>query len=311
MKLNIENKYCQPDPYVIKSGNKYYMYASGDSGVRLNVSSDRYNWEYKGNCFFHKGMFEYWAPTVIELDGVFYMYVSFRPDGEEDPHQEHIICATSSNPEGPFEYKADIYPPFSIDPHVVKSGNELFIFYSVNDYEAERAGTYIVVDKLLDPFTPANNPKRVVVPSIDEEIFLKDRFKKGQHWHTIEGALYFRKGDYHYLMYSANCYQNVNYFVGYSVAYGHEDDLTKLDFKKYPDDKTYAPLLRKNDEEEGTGHNSVLEDNGRFFIYYHGRDLGILLPGVEQRTARAIEVLPQDGKLVLKKLNSKEDLLVK
>ena len=39
-------------------------------------------------------------------------------------------------------------------------------------------------------------------PTIDEEIYQKDRFKKGQHWHTIEGAFYFYKEGTHYLMYS-------------------------------------------------------------------------------------------------------------
>ena len=32
----------------------------------------------------------------------------------------------------------------------------------------------------------------------NEEIYQKDRFKKGQHWHTIEGAFYFYKEGTHY-----------------------------------------------------------------------------------------------------------------
>lgn len=95
--------------------------------------------------------------------------------------------------------------PFSIDPHVVKSGNDLYIFYSLNDYDAKRAGTLIVLDKMKDPLEVENKPKVVVRATLDEEIFMKDRFKKGQHWHTIEGAYYFRKGDYHYILYSGNC----------------------------------------------------------------------------------------------------------
>lgn len=60
-------------------------------------------------------------------------------------------------------------------------------------------------------------------PTINEEIYQKDRFKKGQHWHTIEGAFYFYKEGTHYLMYSGACYQNPTYFIGYSIAHGPED----------------------------------------------------------------------------------------
>lgn len=74
-------------------------------------------------------------------------------------------------------------------------------------------------------------------------------------------------------MYSGACHQNPTYFIGYSVAHGSPDaDLRTLDWKKYPDDTTYAPLLSKNDFVEGMGHNSVIFDNGKCYIVYHGRD---------------------------------------
>ena len=42
----------------------------------------------------------------------------------------------------------------------------------------------------------------VVRPTMDEEIFMRDRFEKGKDWYTVEGAFYFRKGDWHYVTYS-------------------------------------------------------------------------------------------------------------
>ena len=103
-------------------------------------------WKYIGRAIAEKGIHFYWAPCVIERDGVYYMYYSSIPEGETDHHKQAVKVAVSRSPEGPFEYKKTVVPAFSIDPHVVKSGGEYYIFYSLNDYEAERAGTYIAVD---------------------------------------------------------------------------------------------------------------------------------------------------------------------
>lgn len=285
MKLNIHGGLNQADPYVIEYKNKFYLYATGVDGVQLYVSDDMLNFFYQGICFKKEGYKEYWAPSIIEIDNVFYMYVSYMPINEKDVHQERIIVAKSDIPEGPFIYLNELTSPFSIDPHVVKSGDSLYMFYSINDYNAERAGTLIVVDKMLSPTKMNNNPVVVIRPTLDEEIFMKDRFKKGQHWHTLEGAFYFRKGDYHYLMYSGNCYQNEKYYIGYAFCKSKEDDLTKLHFQKYPNENTYHPLVAKNELEEGTGHNSLLEINGHYFVFYHGRDYG-----EKQRSARILEI---------------------
>ena len=295
MKLNFNTNSSQADPYVIKSGDTYYMYVTGREYVNLFKSDNFFDWIEVGNCYQKVGDKQFWAPCVIELDDVFYMYVSSMPIDTEDVHQQKIQVAKANNPEGPFYFVRYLTTPFSIDPHVVKSGNDLYMFYAVNDYEAKRAGTYVVVDKMISPLQMVGKPKAVVRPTLDEEIFMRDRFKKGQHWHTIEGPFYIRNGDYHYLMYSGNCYQNENYFIGYSVAHSKENDLTKLDFKKYPSDNIYAPLLRKNEFEEGTGHNSVLTVNGKTYVIYHGRDYSPNIELNDKRTARICEITFNDG----------------
>lgn len=273
MKL-IDMKGCaQPDPYIIKANGKYYVYATSLEGVELYRADDPFGkWEKLPDCLALDDKYEYWAPSVIEIDGTFYMYVSFMDKSTDDVHQQTMHVLTSSSPEGPFTNPKKIIEPFSIDSHVVKTDAGLFIFYSVNDYEAERAGTYIVVDRMLDPFTPEGKPVSVIRPTLDEEIFQRDRFRKGQHWHTLEGAFYFREGNRHFITYSGNCYQNEYYYVGYAYAETEESDLTKIKFTKYPDENTYCPLLKKNAEEEGTGHNSILDYDGEKYIVYHGRD---------------------------------------
>ena len=297
MKLNISQNRSQGDPYVIKANNKFYLYATHRDGVQLYESSNMYDWEYKGLCYVRCGHKEYWAPAVIELDSKYYMYVSTMPNEEEDVHQQAIQVAVSDTPDGEFKYMNNLTAPFSIDAHVVKSGDDLYMFYSVNDYEAVRAGTLIVVDKMNSPFEMEGNPKIVVRATLDEEIFMKNRFKEGQHWHTLEGAFYFRKGDYHYVMYSGNCFENENYYLGYAVAYGNTNDLRELNFKKYPNEDTYYPLVRKNDIEEGTGHNSLLELDGKYYVFYHGRDINTRVEGMDVRTARICELGVNEEKI--------------
>jgi GH43 family beta-xylosidase len=255
------------------SDGRFYIYATGVDGVHAYVSDHLFEgYRDIGIVFSKKGCKEFWAPSVIELEGKYYMYVSFMPDGEDDVHLQAMHVAVSDKPEGPFACIKKLIEPFSIDSHVVKNESGLFMFYSLNDYEAERAGTYIVVDRMLDPFTVEGKPETVVRPTLDEEIFMKDRFRKGQHWHTLEGAFYFREGDYHYVLYSGNCYETEYYYIGYAVAKTNESDLTKITFKKYPDEATYRPLISANEFESGTGHNSLIKVNGEYYVIYHGRD---------------------------------------
>ena len=290
----------QPDPYILKTAEGYFIYATGAEGVQVYHADSPFGvWEYVGIGLTEEDCHEYWAPCVVSREEKYYMYYSSFPVGHVDVHEQAVKVAVSERPDGGFRYVKTMLAPFSIDPHVVKSGGNYYIFYSVNDYKAERAGTYIVVDKMKDMFTAEGTPVPVVLPSLDEEIFQRDRFRKGQHWHTVEGAFYFRKGNDHFCMYSGNCYQRETYFVGYSHAYGAEDDLRKLKFKKMPRSDVYEPLLCRNGEESGTGHNSVLEEDGKYYIVYHGRDSDPAVGG-ERRAARIREMYADGEKLYLK-----------
>ena len=124
------------------------------------------------------------------------MYNSFeymKDKADKGGHHQAMFVSVADNPLGPFGNAKQILHPFSIDSHIVQNESGLYLFYSTNRFEGDRIGTYIVVDKMLDPFTPAGNPVTVVEPTLDEDIFRRDRYKKGQHWHTIEGAFYFKE----------------------------------------------------------------------------------------------------------------------
>jgi hypothetical protein len=102
-------------------------------------------------------------------------------------------------------------------------------------------------------------------------------------------------------MYSGGCYQDDTYHIGYCYAKSDEADLTKVEFTKYTDDGKFAPVIIKNDFEEGTGHHSVLKYKGEYYAFYHGRDIGIYDKNadyVEERTARICSLEVCDGKIV-------------
>ena len=197
----------QPDPFIFRSNGAFYIYATHVNGVQL-YRSDRLDgdWEYLGLCFTLKGEENYWAPAVIAHGGAIWMYVSTTPAGSANMHEQALKIARAVSPEGPFEYVSELLAPFSIDAHVVEYKKELYLFYSTNDEQAVCPGTYIALDKMLSPTQVEGRPVAVVRPSLEEEIFCRDRFQPGVHWSTSEGAFYFHCGDTHYLTYSGSAY---------------------------------------------------------------------------------------------------------
>ena len=311
--LNIdkENYIGQADPYILESGGKYYIYTTGHDGIYAYESDGLFDgWKFHGRVMTVDDHHGFWAPSVIELDGKFYMYNSFEYYGDEPDqggHRQAMFVSESDSPLGPFGNTKQILPPFSIDSHIVKNESGLFLFYSTNKFEGERIGTYIVVDRMLDPYTPEGKPVVMLEPTLDEDIFRRDRYKEGQHWHTIEGAFYFREGDWHYLMYSGNCYEQPTYYIGYARAKTDETDLTKIKFEKYPDDHTYYPILSANDFEEGTGHHSMIKKDGQWYAVYHARDYddGLGANAFDARNARICKINVNDGILTAERYEDK------
>ena len=262
---------CNPDPYVISHDGMYYCYSTGYYGVNVLRSKDLKSFEHMGFALHDESRVAYWAPAVFFYQGLFYMYYSAIPKGETDPHKEFLQVAVSDNPLGPFVYKKTLFDEFSIDPHVVLKNGQLYLFYSVNITEGEKIGTVIMLDKLLDPFTPAYKPRLVVSPSITQEISAKNRLGDGRDWYTIEGAFYFEHEGTGFLMYSANGFEHEDYFVGYSVCDANVL-LEEAVFRKYPSEYAYNPLVGKDDFCTSCGHNSMIHGpNGELLIVYHGR----------------------------------------
>ena len=292
LKFDISGKF-QPDPFIFEDGDKLYIYVTGRDGVGVYSATNLFGiWHYEGICYTVEGRVEFWAPSVIKLDGKYYLYASSSTEEEF----EYMQVAVSDSPTGPFVNKNCLYNYFSIDSHVVKTDAGLFIWYAADNIDCDRVGTRVFVDRLLDPFTAENKPKEVIVPNFDEEIFMRNRFGDGKDWHTIEGAFWFSEGEWQYVMYSGGCYENDTYHIGYAAAKSSEGDPRLVDFVKHTDGGSFDPVIIKNDFEEGTGHHSVIKYRGEYYAIYHGRDIGSLDGGYsEQRTARVCKLSVKDG----------------
>ncbi len=297
MKLNFDiNGKKQPDPFVIRDGDKYYMYVTvteGCGGVEAYSATDPLGiWHYEGEVARFDGARNYWAPSVIKYRGKYYMYVSCEKTGAF----QHMHVAESDSPLGPFKNERMLYDRFTIDSHMVETEAGLFLFYAENRYECDgRIGTRVFVDRFIDPYTPENKPVEKIVPTCDEELFTPN-CTETHKWHTVEGPFWLSDGEYQYLMYSGGCYQDNTYHVGYAVAKSREADLRRVEFRKVTENGGFHPVITGSSYEEGCGHNSVLKLGDIYLSYYHGRDYKE--PGEEyreDRTARVCRLDIRDG----------------
>ncbi|MGN1408902.1 MAG: family 43 glycosylhydrolase [Eubacteriales bacterium] len=298
MKLKFDKEYNknQPDPFIFEDEGKFYLYVTATDGIEAySAPTPMGEWHFEGAVASIEGCRNYWAPSVIKHGGKYYMYTSC--DGEGMFEFMHVL--SSDSPLGPFGNPKRLYDRFSIDSHVVENENGLFLWYAEDNTDTDRIGTRVFVDRLIDPYTPANECVEMIVPTFDEEIFKRNRYGDGRDWHTIEGAFYFREGEWQYVMYSGACFENDTYHIGYAAVKSDESDLTKLKLTKHTDNGAFDPVMIKNDYEEGVGHHSVIKWKGEYYAIYHARDIrpenseGY----VERRTARICKLHVCDGKI--------------
>ena len=285
----------QPDPFIFEDNGRFYLYVTADAGVEAYSAEDPFGlWHFEGTVCTVTGWQNYWAPCILKYEGKYYLYFSC----EQEDHFQYLHAAVSDAPLGPFENANPLFDRFTIDAHVVQTDGGLFLFYAEDNWEPERLGTRVFVDRLLDPFTPENRRREIIVPSFDQEIFRRNRWGDGRDWHTIEGPFWFQEGSWQYVMYSGGCYMNDSYHIGYAAARSTEADLTKVDFCKHTDNGQFHPVLIRDSEEEGTGHHSILRYKGEYYAIYHGRDV-LQSAG---RTARICKLLVKDGSITAQRL---------
>jgi len=294
LKFNVGGR-NQADPFIFEDDGKFYLYVTARDGIDAYSSDDIFGeWKYEGIVgSVGEGYYGYWAPSIIKYEGKYYVYVSCIKDDKF----EYMHVLSGDSPLGPFGNPKCLYNYFSIDSHIVQTDGGLFLWFARDEDDGRpRIGTRVCIDRMLDPYTPANEVKDMVLASFDEEINTVI-YREDRHWHTLEGPFWFKEGDWQYVMYSGASFENDMYHVGYAAAKTDETDLTKIEFVKHTDGGKFCPVLIKNDFEEGTGHHSVIKHNGEYYAIYHARDYAEKVGEgyVEARTARVCKLHVKDG----------------
>jgi GH43 family beta-xylosidase len=217
----------------------------------------------------------YWAPEIAHAKGQYWMYYSV---GREDK-AHHIRVAVSKHPEGPYRDTGarvtDPFTcPFAIDgsPFLDEDG-EWYLFYArdfLDTADGFRAGTGVVVDRLVDMTKLAGEERVVVRARHDWQRFLSHRIMYGARydWHTIEGPCVVRREGKYWCLFSAGRWENETYGVDWAAADRIAGPWT------YDGGSDGARLLRTIPGEIiGPGHNCVAAGpDGRDSIVYHAWD---------------------------------------
>jgi GH43 family beta-xylosidase len=262
------------DPFILKaSDGVYYCYptysAGNDKGYKAWSSHNLIEWVDEGFVYEKDknakawGYKQFWAPEVVERNGKYYMYYTAC---WEEKDSLRIGVAVADHPTGPFEDILD-RPMFdfgyaAIDAHVLLDDDGKYYLYysrdcSENIVEGRHESHIYGFELSGDMISPKGEGMLLLKPDQEWE------FQSGPEWRWNEGPFMLMHKGLYYLMYSANCYANRQYSVGYAIG---ERPLGP--FKK----AEHNPVLYSDtDTISGPGHHSVTvsPDGKELFIVYH------------------------------------------
>jgi beta-xylosidase len=279
------------DPFVWQHQGTYYAIGTGPAEAAgevseldqprifpLLTSDNLINWHFAGRALLRPDSQlgdNFWAPEVAYCDGMFYLYYSV---GHEDKNHQ-LRVATSSDPLGPYRDQGrPLVDPktcaFAIDPSPFQDDDgQWYLFYAqdfLDTADGVRAGTALVVDRLLSMTQLTGETKVVLRAHHDWQRFLADRSMYGgvYDWHTLEGPCVRKHGDRYYCFYSGGRWETESYGVDYGVAN------TVMGPYLGADNEAGARVLRSVPEHMlGPGHNSIAVGlDGYEYLIYHAWD---------------------------------------
>ena len=242
------------DPTILKFENIYYAYCTHSAdhpdmkrGIRLYTSNNLTNWEDQGFVITAQkswGTSRFWAPDIIQKDGVFYLYYAA---------DTRICVAKSQHPTGPFvELPQSPMEPETvrIDAHVFEDGGKYFFYYVHFNQGNEIWGGELNEDMVtLKPETV----QRMIQP---------DQPWECHQAKIVEGPVVLKHNDVYYLTYSGSHFESPHYAVGYATSLSPLGPWTK-----YP----HNPIMQSTAYAHGTAHHCMTTspDEKEIFIVYH------------------------------------------
>jgi GH43 family beta-xylosidase len=226
--------YCNPvydryfaDPFVLRTREGYFAVGTGSvvDGLvfELLTSENLVDWTSRGGAL--RGQpdelgTDCWAPEVAECDDRWWMYYSIGNDDKA----HHLRVAVADGPLGPYVdcgRRLSQNERFAIDPHPFRDRDGTwYLFYARDVLEGERVGTMLAVDVLEDMTSLRGDPRTILPPSADWQLFLRGREMYGQvyDWHTLEGPFVCERAGRYYCFFSGGNWKTAGYGVSYAVA---------------------------------------------------------------------------------------------
>lgn len=272
------------DPHIFKDEQTgcYYVYSTdlGKPGIHIRKSPDLIHWDYLGTGF-EKGVPEeankwsqaqgLWAPDIIKVGDEYRIYYSASTFGSQ---QSCIGLAVAKHPEGPFEHKGLVIkttneaPVNAIDANLVvdhKTGEQYMVYGSfwggIRIIKLDSTTGLTAEDGFGIPL--ATRPREMVDTAV-EGAYIRYNKQTGYYYLFVSyGSL---ASDYHVRVGRSKC------ITGPYVDY-HNVEMTTINDK--PNDiglKITSGYKFGNSEGWfALGHNSVLNDQGEWYLIHHTR----------------------------------------
>jgi beta-xylosidase len=267
------NTYTNPlqfnvaDPFVLRYGDMYYLSGtSADDGFKMWSSYDLVHWMPHGYCYRRMagswGRDEFWAPAILQRNGIFYFYYSARGPVGRGRSSARICVATARSPLGP--YRDAAAPMFNIgkaniDVHVILDDDGRGYVYFVMDCSENFSPTGHPISEVYA--LPLNGNLISVVRDAQPTFCIRPDHKwEGGQWN--EGPFVFKHKKTYIMMYSANFFASPRYSLGYATAPSPLGPWTKA---------KENPVLHQTATVKGPGHNAVIAspDGTELFCIYH------------------------------------------
>lgn len=268
------NSKCR-DPFVFKHNGKYYHCFTEDSA---SVSLACANTVEELQSAEPKLVFspteekdreyskEVWAPELHIIDNKCYIYVACD-DGLNLNHRMYVLTNNSSDPMandyvmlGKITDESDCW---AIDGTILYHNNKMYFVWSgweggVNICQK------IYIAEMSSPTTISSKRVMISTPEYDWEK-LGARGEPGSP-HINEGPFAVYNNGNTYILYSAAGSWCENYCITALKLVG-DDPLNKDSWEKFAE-----PIFSINETVKGAGHCSVIEENGRYYVYFHAWD---------------------------------------
>lgn len=254
------------DPFILRDGEKYYMYAtSAKDGFLYFLSDDLKNWEkcgycYKGNPDLTEN--DYWAPEVYKIRDKYYMLFTAR---WREKHSLRLWLAEGKSPCGPF---VNVYdrPLFDFGYAVIDGtlffddDGQTYLYYSrdcsENIINGVHASELYCVKFNAETLVVEGEAVKLTTPDTPWETSLD------QKWRWNEAPAVIKHNGVYYLNYSVNCFDSREYSVCLATSESPMKNFVK---------RAENPILKYREGEfSGPGHNCLFTDkNGELKTAFH------------------------------------------